>query len=96
MKDFKNDTLELKLKRPGEYGSSNSTRNTRSVLQLMRDKGINPQAHCQEGFCGFCRCKLKAGNVDHEGNDLAYKGDDEILPCVAKIISNEIIIEPNL
>lgn len=96
MSNFSNDIMSLKLRRPGDSDKELSKDNTRTVLQLMKDEGLNPQAHCQEGFCGFCRCKMKSGEVDHEGNDLAFKDDDEILPCVAKIKSKEIVIEPKL
>tara|TARA_B100000749_G_C18331413_1_gene425145 strand:+ start:224 stop:514 length:291 start_codon:yes stop_codon:yes gene_type:complete len=96
MRKFSDEIMSLKLRKPGESDKGLQKDSSRTVLELMKDEGLNPQAHCQEGFCGFCRCKMKSGEVDHEGNDLAFKGDDEILPCVAKIKSKEIVIEPKL
>ena len=41
-----------------------------------------PPYSCQQGFCGTCKVKVLAGQVDHRGRTAV--GDDEMLVCVSR------------
>ncbi|MGH3967476.1 MAG: PDR/VanB family oxidoreductase, partial [Mycobacterium sp.] len=52
----------------------------RSALGVMLDRDRTTAYSCQQGFCGTCRVKVLAGEVDRRGR--AGEGDDEMLVCV--------------
>lgn len=81
------------LRNPSAHadGKGNPTP-TRTVLELLIEKGFNPEYGCKEGFCGACRCVIKEGNVEHDSNKIAFHKDNEIIPCAARIKSDEIEI----
>lgn len=96
MSSFSSQLMSLKLRKPGSLSQDNENESeapSKTVLQLIRDEGLNPSFGCLEGFCGACRCKIKTGEVEHSDDTLAYMDDDEIIPCTARIKSNEIEIE---
>lgn len=96
MSNFNSHLMSLKLKNPGENSlSQNASKEapSKTVLELIREQGISPHVGCQEGFCGACRCKIKSGSVEHSDDTLAWRNDDEIIPCTARLVSDEIEIE---
>src|ERR1700753_2964863 len=52
----------------------------RSALAIMLDRDPTTAYSCQQGFCGTCKVKVLAGDVDRRGR--TTEGDDEILVCV--------------
>lgn len=88
MSHFKDQLMSIKLKKPGE----NDSERQKTVLELVREKGMDPNYGCQEGYCGACRCKLKSGEVEHTEDTIAWRDDGEIIPCTAKVKSDEIEI----
>jgi ferredoxin len=65
---------------------------TRTVLQLLIDSGYKPESACMSGYCGSCRCVMLKGEVTHDESMIAYKKNEEIIPCSAYIKSDEIEI----
>jgi ferredoxin len=55
-----------------------------TLLDVMERNSIPVQAHCRGGFCGSCRTKVVAGEVQYHIEPLAYIDDDEVLPCACK------------
>ncbi|MGB0894402.1 MAG: 2Fe-2S iron-sulfur cluster-binding protein [Parashewanella sp.] len=66
-----------------------------TLLQAMKNKGLNVPYSCEAGLCGRCRCHLDSGQVDH-GQDAFLsekeraKGD--ILACQSTATTSEITI----
>jgi ferredoxin len=60
----------------------------KSVLICLEENDIGVHYHCREGFCGACRTKLIAGQVEYTSDPLAYIDDDEFLPCCSIPTSN--------
>jgi ferredoxin len=54
----------------------------RSALDVMLDQDPTTAYSCQQGYCGTCKVKVLAGQVDHRGR--AVMGDDEMLVCVSR------------
>ncbi len=62
----------------------------RSALDVMRDSDPTTPYSCQQGFCGTCKVKVLAGQVDHRGRTAV--GDDEMLVCVSRAEVDRIVI----
>lgn len=63
----------------------------RSALGVMLDRDPTTAYSCQQGFCGTCRVKVLAGQVDRRGR--AAEGDDEMLVCVSRANSGRVVID---
>lgn len=63
----------------------------KTLLQELESKGTNVNPQCREGYCGSCRCKLVSGDVTYITEPIAYIGNNEILPCIAKADTDIIL-----
>jgi ferredoxin-NADP reductase len=63
----------------------------RSALDVMRDLDPTTPYSCQQGFCGTCKVKVLAGQVDHRGRTAV--GDDEMLVCVSRAQADRLVID---
>jgi phthalate 4,5-dioxygenase reductase subunit len=67
---------------------------TKTILEAMRDHGLEVPSSCETGTCGTCRTKLLAGEADHRDLCLAeYERADNIMICVSRAKSDEITID---
>lgn len=55
-----------------------------TLLESLQNNKTEVLYHCKEGFCGACRCKLKAGAVTYINEPLAFVRKGEILTCCSK------------
>jgi phthalate 4,5-dioxygenase reductase subunit len=66
----------------------------RSILEILRDKGIRTSSSCESGTCGSCRTHLVSGEAEHRDMVL---GEDErshqIMICVSRARSDELVID---
>lgn len=63
----------------------------RSALGVMLDSNPATAYSCQQGFCGTCKVKVLAGDVDRRGR--ADEGDGEMLVCVSRATSGRLVID---
>ena len=63
----------------------------RSALAVMLDRDPATAYSCQQGFCGTCRVKVLAGEVDRRGR--TAEGEDEMLVCVSRARSGRVVID---
>ncbi|MCV7399481.1 oxidoreductase [Mycobacterium fragae] len=63
----------------------------RSALSVMLDRDPTTAYSCQQGFCGTCKVKVLAGEVDRRGR--TAEGDDEMLVCVSRAKSGRVVID---
>jgi ferredoxin-NADP reductase len=63
----------------------------RSALAVMLDREPATAYSCQQGFCGTCKVKGLAGQVDRRGR--TAEGDDEMLVCVSRAKSGRVVID---
>ncbi|OBI91851.1 PDR/VanB family oxidoreductase [Mycobacterium sp. 1245805.9] len=63
----------------------------RSALAVMLDREPATAYSCQQGFCGTCKVKVLAGQVDRRGR--GAEGDDEMLVCVSRAKSDRVVID---
>ncbi len=63
----------------------------RSALEVMLDRDPTTAYSCRQGFCGTCRVKVLAGQVDRRGR--TAEGDDEMLVCVSRSDGGRLVID---
>ncbi|ETZ47570.1 2Fe-2S iron-sulfur cluster binding domain protein [Mycobacterium avium MAV_120809_2495] len=63
----------------------------RSALDVMLDRDPATPYSCQQGFCGTCKVKVLAGQVDRRGRTV--EGDDEMLVCVSRAKNDRLVID---
>jgi len=80
--------FELELARSGRVLSVPANR---SALDVMLDRDPTTAYSCQQGFCGTCKVKVLAGQVDHRGRTVV--GDDEMLVCVSRAKGERVVID---
>jgi ferredoxin len=52
-----------------------------TLLEGLERTGHEIEYQCRSGYCGGCRVRLLAGEVEYLEQPLAFIGADEILPC---------------
>jgi phthalate 4,5-dioxygenase reductase subunit len=83
--------FKLRLEKSGEVVDVPTTK---TILEVLREKGQEVPSSCETGTCGTCRTKLLAGEADHR--DLFLTEDerkDNIMICVSRARSDEITID---
>jgi ferredoxin-NADP reductase len=63
----------------------------RSALAVMLDHDPATPYSCQQGFCGTCKVRVLAGQVDRRGR--TAEGDDEMLVCVSRAKNDRVLID---
>jgi phthalate 4,5-dioxygenase reductase subunit len=67
---------------------------TKTILEVLRDNGLDVPSSCETGTCGTCRTKMLAGEADHRDLVLAeHERADHIMICVSRARSDEITID---
>ena len=67
---------------------------TKTILEALRDHGLDVPSSCETGTCGTCRTKMLAGQADHRDLVLAeHERADNIMICVSRARSDEITID---
>lgn len=66
----------------------------KTILEVLRDYGLEVPSSCETGTCGTCRTKLLAGEADHRDLVLAeHERKDTIMICVSRARGDEITID---
>jgi len=67
---------------------------TKTILEALRDHGLEVPSSCETGTCGTCRTRLLAGEADHRDLVLAeHERKDTIMICVSRARGEEISID---
>ena len=67
---------------------------TKTILEVLRENGLEVPSSCETGTCGTCRTKLIAGEADHRDLVLAdHERADQIMICVSRARGDEITID---
>ncbi|CAM2895194.1 oxidoreductase [Mycobacterium intermedium] len=80
--------FELEL---GSSGEVLTVPANRSALAVMLDRDPTTPHSCQQGFCGTCKVRVLAGQVDHRGR--TAEDDDEMLVCVSRAKGDRVVID---
>jgi ferredoxin-NADP reductase len=84
--------FELELARSNRLLNVPANRSALDVM-LDHDAGLDPKTpySCQQGYCGTCKVKVLAGQVDHRGRTVV--GDDEMLVCMSRAKGERLVID---
>jgi phthalate 4,5-dioxygenase reductase subunit len=66
----------------------------KTILEALRDHGLDVPSSCESGTCGTCRTRLISGDIDHR--DLVLADDERaanIMVCVSRARGDEIVID---
>jgi phthalate 4,5-dioxygenase reductase subunit len=67
---------------------------TKTILEVLRENGLEVPSSCETGTCGTCRTKMLAGSADHRDLVLAeHERADTIMICVSRARSDEITLD---
>ena len=64
----------------------------KTLLDTLEQQGIPIEYQCREGYCGSCRVKLVAGEVQYLTEPLAFVADSNILICCCRS-KGDVVIE---
>jgi phthalate 4,5-dioxygenase reductase subunit len=65
-----------------------------TILEILREHGLEVPSSCETGTCGTCRTRLLAGEADHRDLVLAeHERKDTIMICVSRARGDEITID---
>ena len=65
-----------------------------TILEALREHGLEVPSSCETGTCGTCRTKLLAGEADHRDLVLAeHERKDAIMICVSRARGDKITID---
>jgi MOSC domain-containing protein YiiM/ferredoxin-NADP reductase len=60
-----------------------------TLLDVLREVGLDISSSCEVGNCGTCRVKVKCGRIEHRGTGLMeWEKGDSMLACVSRGIGN--------
>jgi phthalate 4,5-dioxygenase reductase subunit len=66
----------------------------KTILEALREHGLEVPSSCETGTCGTCRTKLLEGEADHRDLVLAdHERRDNIMICVSRARGDEITID---
>jgi phthalate 4,5-dioxygenase reductase subunit len=66
----------------------------KTILEVLRDNGLEVPSSCETGTCGTCRTKMLAGVADHRDLVLAeHEKADTIMICVSRAKTGEITLD---
>lgn len=66
----------------------------KTILEVLRDDGLEVPSSCETGTCGTCRTKILAGIADHRDLVLAeHEKADTIMICVSRAKTDEITLD---
>lgn len=63
----------------------------RSALDVLLDRDPTTAYSCRQGFCGTCKVKVLAGQVDRRGR--TSEADDEMLVCVSRSADTRLVLD---
>ncbi len=65
-----------------------------TILEALRDHGLDVPSSCESGTCGTCRTRLISGEADHRDLVLAdFERASNIMVCVSRARSAELVID---
>ncbi|HVO90392.1 MAG TPA: PDR/VanB family oxidoreductase [Casimicrobiaceae bacterium] len=86
-------SFEIELKRSGRVLNVPADR---TILQVLRDNGIDAASSCEEGVCGTCETALLEGAADHR--DLLLTPEERasnrtIMICCSRARSSRLVLD---
>jgi ferredoxin-NADP reductase len=68
----------------------------KTILEILRENGMNLGSSCEQGACGTCRCGVIEGEIHHQDVYLSEREKAEgksIITCVSRAASGRLILD---
>ncbi|MGF7006263.1 Rieske 2Fe-2S domain-containing protein [Aminobacter sp. BE322] len=68
----------------------------KTILEVMREAGIDMPSSCEQGACGTCLATVIEGEPDHQDvylNDAERKSGTKIMTCVSRAKSARLVLD---
>jgi ferredoxin-NADP reductase len=68
----------------------------KSILEVMRENGIEAPSSCEQGACGTCLTRVLEGEIDHQDvylNATEKAAGQVILTCVSRARSGRLVLD---
>jgi ferredoxin-NADP reductase/nitrite reductase/ring-hydroxylating ferredoxin subunit len=68
----------------------------KSILEVMREAGVDMPSSCEQGACGTCMATVIEGEPDHQDvylNDAEKKAGARIMTCVSRAKSPRLVLD---
>ena len=68
----------------------------KSILEVLRENGVDLPSSCEQGACGTCKVGVIKGSVDHQDvylNESERSEGDVIMTCVSRSLSKSLILD---
>ena len=68
----------------------------RTILEVMRDNGIDVPSSCEQGACGTCVATVIEGEPDHQDvylNEAERRAGTKIMTCVSRAKSARLVLD---
>lgn len=68
----------------------------KSILEVLRENGVNGPASCEQGACGTCLTRVLEGEIDHQDvylNKAEKREGKVMLTCVSRAKSGRLVLD---
>ena len=68
----------------------------KSILEVMRDNGLEAPSSCEQGACGTCMTRVLEGVPDHQDvylNDTERAANTVMMTCVSRAKSSRLVLD---
>ncbi|CZR53318.1 related to phthalate 4,5-dioxygenase oxygenase reductase subunit [Phialocephala subalpina] len=73
-------------------GQKLEVKGEKTLLQVLRDAGLDVDSSCETGNCGTCRVEVCEGKVEHRGSGLGEEDKGKaMLSCVSRGVGHIVI-----
>ena len=67
----------------------------KTIIQVVREAGVEIESSCEDGLCGCCRVRLLGGAAEHRDlvlTDKERESNQEILICISRAKAGETLV----
>lgn len=83
------DPFTVEVKKTGQVLAVDGEK---TLLETIREAGLEVDSSCETGNCGTCRVEVCQGRVDHRGSGLGGENKaNAMLSCVSRGIGHIVI-----
>ena len=68
----------------------------KSILEVLRENGVDLPSSCEQGACGTCKVGVIKGSIDHQDvylNESERSEGDVMMTCVSRSLSKSLILD---
>ena len=67
----------------------------KTILETVREAGVEIESSCEDGLCGCCRIRLLGGVPEHRDlvlTDAERESSKEIMICISRAKAGEVLV----